>query len=54
MMPVSTAALHLTHTDFRSQMLWGRLFLEFVLWAGEPVVKLGPLTPQQRPLQLRY
>lgn len=36
--------------DFHSEMLCGHLFPALVLWAGEPGVGLGILTPQEEPL----
>ena len=33
-------------TAFHSQKLWGLIFLALEPWSGEPIVRLGPLTPE--------
>ena len=52
------SALHPTQPKsklvFHSQKLWGLLFLALESWAGLLGVRLGPLAPQEGPLQLKY
>lgn len=46
------ASLHLSHTDFQSQMLRGLISSVQLLWAGEPDMGFGAIGPHKEPLKL--